>query len=88
MSQAGKIGSTVGLGVITSPGCPNVLVEGVPLSVLGDIVSPHGIPPHDSALISTGSATVTAGSLPVTRVGDLATCGDVVSTGALSVEVT
>ena len=62
MAGVGKVGSSlVGPGVDIGPGIPNILV--------GDLVAPHGEPPHTAATILSGSATVLAMGRPVTAVG-------------------
>jgi uncharacterized Zn-binding protein involved in type VI secretion len=87
MPNAAKVGESLAGGTITGPGCSTVFVEGLPLSVVGDTVAPHGIAPHNSSAIVTGSTLVLAEGLPVVRVGDLASCGHTVSIGAATVEV-
>ena len=52
MPMCGKVGgSLVGPGIDLGPGVPNILVEGQPISVIGDLVAPHGEPPHSVSLI-------------------------------------
>lgn len=63
-----------GPGVILGPGAPTVFVNGMPTSVIGDLVTPHGSPPHKQAVITTASPTVFANGKPVTRLGSIATC--------------
>jgi uncharacterized Zn-binding protein involved in type VI secretion len=63
---------------IIGPGAPTVLAEGMPMSCLGDQVSPHGEPPHTKATIVQSSFTVIAMGRGVVRMGDIASCGDVV----------
>ena len=87
MSNAGKVGTSIAGGLITGPGATTVLVEGTPLSVVGDTVAPHGLAPHNASVIISGSTTVLAEGQPVDRVGDGASCGHVVSTGSATVQV-
>ena len=89
MAGIGKVGSSlVGPGVDIGPGVPNVLVEAVPVSVVGDKVAPHGEPPHTAAVILSGSATVFAGGRPVTAVGlSTASCAHTMVVGAATVIV-
>lgn len=83
MPAIARVGiDTVGGALITGPGEPSVKVNGATVSVLGDAVAPHGPPPHDAATIIQASGTVKAGGIGVVRVGDLASCGDVVATGS------
>ncbi|HXB93524.1 MAG TPA: PAAR domain-containing protein [Puia sp.] len=53
-------------GPITGPGCPTVLIGGMPASVVGDICTCVG--PPDSILL--GSMTVLFGGMPAARMGD------------------
>lgn len=87
MPNAAKVGVSLAGGIISGPGCSTVFVEGAPLSLVGDSISPHGITPHDLSIITTGSLLVIAEGLPVVRVGDFASCGHAVSLGAATVEI-
>lgn len=81
--------SLVGPGTDLGPGAPTVYAEGVPVSVVGDLVSPHGEPPHTSPTIANGSTTVSANGKPVVVQGlSKATCAHAVTTGAVTVNVT
>lgn len=65
-------------GVITGPGVPNVLIGGLPASVVGDLHTcsfPPPAGPHPPSPMAKGSATVMIGGRPAIRVGDLAGCG-------------
>lgn len=86
----GQVGiSIVGGGVITGPGVTNVLVEGVPISVIGDTVAPHGEPPHTSPTMVIGSSTVKAGGRAICLESrSFATCNHPQSTGASTVKAT
>lgn len=64
-------------GPITGPGCPTVLIGGMPAAVMGDICTCVG--PPDSAVI--GSATVLIGGKPALRMGDQTAHGGVISLG-------
>lgn len=75
-----------GTGVITGPGASTVLVNGRPLSIVGDTVAPHGEPPHTNPVILTGSPTVRAQGRPITvEQISQATCGHLATTGSLNV---
>ena len=78
------MGSIVAGGIANST-TTSVLVNGKPIAVLGDSVTDHGDSPHDSATLVLGSTTVFAGGKPVCRIGDLASCGDSISTGSFNV---
>ena len=89
MPMCGKVGaSLVGPGVVLGPGFPTVIVEGSPVSVVGDLVAPHGEPPHSSPVLVNGSATVFAGGRPVTlQAVSKASCGHSMLTGAPTVQI-
>jgi uncharacterized Zn-binding protein involved in type VI secretion len=77
-------------GLISGPGVPNVLIEGTPAAVFGDLHTcsfpyPPGHPP--SALTGGGSTSVTIGGRKAFRVGDSAACGAKILTGALRVVI-
>jgi len=64
-------------GVIIPPGCPTVLIGGMPAARMGDMHTcpmVTGVVPHVGGPITMGSATVLIGNLPAARVGDMATC--------------
>lgn len=74
--NVGKIGDVVGGGVLTGPGlAPNVLVNGVPIALVGTPVTYHGLGLHAAATM-VGASTVLVNGIPVVGSGDLATCGD------------
>lgn len=90
MPQLGLVSkSLVGPGTDLGPGALTVLAEGSPVSVVGDLVSPHGEAPHTAATIISGSATVFVEGKPVV-VAQLskASCSHPVNTGAATVQVT
>ena len=89
MPLVGKVSfSLVGTGLDIGPGVPNILVEGQPISVVGDLVAPHGKPPHVVASIVSGSSTVLAAGRPITATSlSKATCGHSMVTGAPTVQV-
>lgn len=82
MAMVAKLGGggtlVGGRAPIIGPGAPTVIAEGLPVSVLGDDVTPHGEPPHAKARIIMSSFTVFANGRGVVRQGDLASCGDTV----------
>ena len=84
-APAARVGdTTVHGGVITGPGCPTVLIGGMPAARMGDmhtcpLASPPPPPPapptpHVGGPIAKGSATVLIGNMPAARMGDMATC--------------
>jgi murein DD-endopeptidase MepM/ murein hydrolase activator NlpD/uncharacterized Zn-binding protein involved in type VI secretion len=78
---AARIGdSTAHGGVITGPGCPTVLIGGLPAATMGDMhvcpmVTPGTPPiPHVGGSILLGSTGVLIGGKPAARMGDIAMC--------------
>jgi uncharacterized Zn-binding protein involved in type VI secretion len=78
---AARLGdSTAHGGVITGPGCPTVLIGGMPAACVGDLhvcpmVTPGAPPvPHAGGPISPGSTGVFIGGKPAARMGDMAVC--------------
>jgi uncharacterized Zn-binding protein involved in type VI secretion len=68
-------------GPITSPGCPTVLISGLPAARVTDIAICVG--PPDA--IVKGSPTVLIGGLSAARIGDQTAHGGVIMTGAPTV---
>ena len=83
-APAARVGdSTAHGGVISGPGCPTVLIGGMPAARMGDMhtcpmsdpMPPPAPPkPHVGGPIAKGSLTVLIGGQPAARVGDMATC--------------
>lgn len=78
---AARLGdSTCHGGVITGPGCPTVLIGGMPAARMGDMhVCPMATPgtppiPHVGGSILLGSTGVFIGGMPAARMGDMAMC--------------
>jgi uncharacterized Zn-binding protein involved in type VI secretion len=67
-------------GTITGPGCPTVLIGGMPAATMGDMhvcpmVTPGTPPiPHVGGPITLGSTGVLIGKKPAARMGDMAVC--------------
>lgn len=76
MPGVSRVGVDSAGGTITGPGVASVIVNGAPVSVIGDSVAGHGDEPHASATMVAGSGTVIAGGIGVVRAGDAASCGD------------
>lgn len=88
MSFAGLVGySKVGAGIVIGPGAVTVRVQGAPLSLIGDKVSPHGSGAHANAYMIQGSMKVRVGGRPVCRVGHQASCADPMISGSLKVRI-
>ena len=70
-------------GPITAPGCPTVLIGGLPAARVTDILTCVG--PPDT--IAMGSTTVMIGFLPAARMGDMTAHGGVIVMGLPTVEI-
>ena len=68
-------------GPILSPGCPQVLIQGMPAAQVGNVVTCAG--PPDS--IVKGSGTVTIGKMPAARMLDQTAHGGVIVLGCFTV---
>ncbi|MBE9492453.1 MAG: PAAR domain-containing protein [Bacteroidetes bacterium] len=68
-------------GPITGPGCPTVLIGGLPAAVMGDMATCTG--PPDTIIV--GSATVLICGKPAARMGDQTAHGGMISVGATNV---
>jgi len=70
-------------GPVLPPGCPTVLIAGMPAARLGDMLTCTG--PPDS--IAAGSATVMIGGMPAARVGDSTAHGGTITVGCATVNI-
>jgi uncharacterized Zn-binding protein involved in type VI secretion len=74
---AARVGDTTshGTGLAPGPGCPTVLIGGMPAWRAGSDthVCPlvNGVQPHVGGVVAVGSATVLIGGMPAARVGDV-----------------
>ena len=68
-------------GPILPPGCPTVLIGGMPAARVGDMATCVG--PPDS--IAKGSATVLIGGMPAARIGDMTAHGGTIIVGCPTV---
>jgi uncharacterized Zn-binding protein involved in type VI secretion len=68
-------------GPIVGPGCPNVLIGGLPAARISDMAVCVG-PPD---VIILGAFTVLIGGLPAARMGDMTAHGGVVILGCFNV---
>ena len=68
-------------GPVLPPGCPTVLIGGVPAARVGDMATCVG--PPDT--IAMGSATVLIGNMPAARLGDMTGHGGVITVGCPTV---
>lgn len=70
-------------GAILPPGCPTVLIGGVPAARVGDMATCVG--PPDA--IAMGSMTVLIGGMPAARLGDMTAHGGAVVVGCPTVMI-
>ncbi|MEV6524725.1 PAAR domain-containing protein [Longispora sp. NPDC051575] len=79
MPAAARVGDPTGHpGVVTGPGCPTVLIGGVPAARVGDLHTCSFPPPAvhpPTPLVPPGCPTVLIGGMPAARMGDMAGCG-------------
>jgi uncharacterized Zn-binding protein involved in type VI secretion len=79
MPGISRVGTDSAGGAITGILAPSVFVNGSNVACLGASITPHGLPPHDAAVMAGSSNTVFANNTPVCRAGDLASCGHAAS---------
>ena len=70
-------------GPVLPPGCPTVLIGGMPAARVGDMLTCTG--PPDT--IVAGSATVMIGGMPAARQGDSTAHGGVIAIGCPTVMI-
>ncbi len=70
-------------GPILPPGCPTVMIAGIPAARVGDMAVCTG--PPDS--IIQGSGTVMIGGMPAARMGDMTAHGGSIITGCPTVMI-
>ncbi len=70
-------------GPVTGPGCPTVMIGGMPAAVMGDMCVCTG--PPDS--IVKGSGTVMIGGKPAARMGDSTAHGGSIVLGCMTVMI-
>ena len=90
MPAVQRVGDSNSAGGQATGGVVSVRVNGRPIIVAGNSVTPHAPwgpphPPHAAATVKGGSATVRAGGKPVIRTGDTDTCGHPRSGGSSDV---
>jgi len=95
MAGVQRVGDANGAGgVITGPGSPTVRMNGRPVSLHGDSVSPHPCcgqrrcpPVHCHATTVGSSTTVKANGVAMVLTGDVDTCGHARAGGSDNVKV-
>lgn len=72
-------------GVVTGTATA-MTINGIPVALVGDEVSPHGESPHDNVILIEHPPAVpiclTVNGIAVCRVGSPASCGHAVTTGS------
>jgi|688.fasta_scaffold139597_5 uncharacterized Zn-binding protein involved in type VI secretion len=63
-------------------GVSSVIVNGRPIAVVGNKLTPHGKGKHAKSMVQKGSGSVFAGGKKVTYVGATDDCGDTHITGS------
>jgi uncharacterized Zn-binding protein involved in type VI secretion len=69
-------------GPIIAPGCPTVLIGGMPAARVGDMAVCVGPP---DVILPPGSPTVLIGGMPAARMGDMTAHGGVIVLGCPTV---
>lgn len=94
MAAVQRQGDANDAGGVASGGISSVRVNGRPIMVTGQSVSPHpccgrkGCPPiHCSATTAGGSGTVKAGGISIVLTGDADTCGHARAGGSADVRI-
>ncbi|MEJ7559218.1 MAG: PAAR domain-containing protein [Pedobacter sp.] len=70
-------------GPVRPPGCPTVLIGGMPAARVGDVLTCSG--PPDT--IAAGSSSVMIGGVPAARMGDPTTHGGSILLGAPTIMI-
>lgn len=80
---------TTHAGTVTGPGCPTVLIGGMPAAVAGDLhtCALPVTPPHPPTPFPMGSITVFIGGKPALRAGDASGCGATILIGCTTVNI-
>lgn len=91
MPAAARVGdATAHPGMVAGPGMPNVVIQGLPAAVVGDIhacAMPPLAGPHPPNPFPSGSLTVQIGGRYALRLGDAASCGAPIVSGAVTVQI-
>lgn len=83
MPGIARVNTDIAGGVIVGPGSSTMLVDGKPVSFIGDVVATHGNSPHNSpTLVAGGASTIVVdGEIPAMQRSQAA-CGHTVSPGS------
>ena len=82
MPGVSRVGIDIAGGLIIGVLAPRTIVNGVPVTVVGAAIVPHGLGPHGSPFMITGTSRWIANGIQVCRAGDLANCGHATSGGS------
>ena len=72
---------SVGTGVILGPGGIGSYGDSFIISIVGDLIAPHGPSPHDAGHIIAGSPDTFVNGIPMVHLNDPTSCGCTVLTG-------
>jgi uncharacterized Zn-binding protein involved in type VI secretion len=88
MPKLSRVGDFNAVGGKIIRGAATVFVNGIPVGLNVSPITPHPAgPKHKASVTVTGSPTVFAEGSPVLRVGSVTTCGHVIISGSLNVNV-
>lgn len=87
MAKIGLVGQSVAGGVITSSPNTRGLCEGKLIVCVGATIAPHGDGAHSHAVMVEGSSRSKIQGIPICREGDAASCGHVLTNGAIHSDV-
>lgn len=62
-------------GALIAQGQGFVTINGALVIVLGDPVTPHGLPPHAAPVMASAVPWVTINGIPICVAGNVASCG-------------
>jgi uncharacterized Zn-binding protein involved in type VI secretion len=90
MPPAARVGDPSGHpGFVVGPGCPTVLIAGMPAAHVGDMhtctMPPLAGPHPPSPILPPGCPTVLICGMPAARMGDMSGCGAPIIMGAPTV---
>lgn len=92
MSAARQTDPDTSDGNIVSGCIASVLINGLPAAVVGSVSCPHSPwgsphPPHDAAVVVSGSSSVLCNGIPLARAGDPLSCGHAIAVGSANVVI-
>ena len=93
MPAVSRVGDKNQAGGAIMVGASSVMVDGIPVGLVGDQITPHAPwgrphPPHDAARVTSGSSTVFIEGKAVAIIGSSNSCGHSIVEGSGSVFIT